>query len=204
MFLRFNRPLRALITFVQFINSRHYCFFRRFGFANPDALAAGETGTACRGEEHDVTLVWSITSGKRLILADGQEVHYSSSRAATVEFSWTMRGNHVLKVKAFASPPMSANPGFRQYDFSVDGQSFFSFPKVFRLGLAANDRGASPQGAVRLADRGRNYASSGNSMRSAGGGVNVKHVEAPSNRDEVCSLFSLLACFFARIFLIGL
>ena len=112
---------------------------RRFGFANQEALDAGCTGTDCRGEEHDVTIVWSVTSGKRLVLTDGKEVHYSSSRNNIFDYSWTMRGNHVLKVVAHAQPPMSAQPGFRQYDFFVDGQSFFTFPKVFRLGLAPND-----------------------------------------------------------------
>lgn len=117
-----------------------YLFFfiitnRRFGFTNQDALAAGGTGTECRGEEHDITLIWSITSGKRLILADGQEVHYSNSRSHVFDFSWTMRGNHVLKVTAHANAPINAHPNFRQYDFFVDGMSFFSMPKVYRLGL---------------------------------------------------------------------
>ena len=161
---------------------------RRFGFANPEALANGETGTACRGEEHDVTIVWSITSGKRLVLADGQEVHYSNSRNNVFDFSWTMRGNHVLKVVAHASPPISATPGFRQYDFFVDGQSFFSFPKVFRLGLAPNDPRAmaSPHTPPSLADRGRNYnqgARAGNSVRSTGS-ANIANIEAPHNPDE--------------------
>jgi len=111
----------------------------RFGFANLDALAAGQTGTECRGEEHDVTIIWSVTSGKRLVLADGKEVHNAKNRNNVFEFSWTMKGNHVLKVVAHAQPPMTAVPGFRQYDFFVDGQSFFTFPKVFRLGLAPND-----------------------------------------------------------------
>jgi len=111
----------------------------RFGLANLDALKAGQTGTDCRGEEHDVTIVWSVTSGKRLILADGKEVHNSKNRNGVFEFSWTMKGNHVLKVVAHAQPPMTAVPGFRQYDFFVDGQSFFIFPKVFRLGLAPTD-----------------------------------------------------------------
>jgi len=111
----------------------------RFGFANMDALAAGQTGTDCRGEEHDVTIVWSITSGKKVVLADGKEVHHSKSRNNVFDFSWTIKGNHVLKVVAHAQPPMTAMPGFRQYDFFVDGQSFFTFPKVFRLGLAPND-----------------------------------------------------------------
>lgn len=107
----------------------------RFGFSNQEALGLGETGTACRGEEHDVTLIWSVTSGKRLIFSDGQELHYSTNRTGVFEYSWTMRGNHVVKVIAHAAPPMSGNPGFRQYDLFVDGLSFFNFPKVFELGV---------------------------------------------------------------------
>lgn len=72
------------------------------------------------------------------MLADGQEVHYSNSRTGTFEFSWTMRGNHVLKVLCHATPQVTqvtGNNGFRQYDLSVDGQSFFSMPKVYELGI---------------------------------------------------------------------
>lgn len=157
----------------------------RFGFANPQALANGETGTACRGEEHDVTIVWSVTSGKRVVLADGKEVHYSNSRNNLFEYSWTMKGNHVLKLLAHASPPMSPTPGFRQYDFFVDGQSFFSFPKVFRLGLAPNDpRGSrSPGGGPPQAERGRNYNVGTTSVRSTGS-ANIAAIEAPHNPDE--------------------
>jgi hypothetical protein len=155
------------------------CFLRRFGFANSEALASGETGTACRGEEHDVTLVWSIASGKRLILVDGHEVHYSSSRNAIFDFSWTMRGNHVLKMVAHVSPPLSPTPGFRQYDFFIDGQSFFTFPKVFRLGLAPGQAPASPSGAS------TSYAGMAptSARRSASG--EIVSMEAPHNPDEV-------------------
>lgn len=150
-------------------------------------MANGETGTACRGEEHDITLVWSITSGKRLILADGQEVHYSSSRSGIFDFSWTMRGNHVLKIVAHASPPLSPTPGWRQYDFFVDGQSFFTFPKVFRLGLTANDpraySGAHAGGnAASMAESSRRYSQS--SLRSAGSGPGLVSIEAPTNPEE--------------------
>jgi len=107
----------------------------RFGFPNSAALDAGETGIACRGEEHDVTIVWSIASGKRMILADGHEVHYSTNRGGEIDFSWTMKGNHILKVTAHAAPPLTATPGFRQYDLHIDGQSFFTMPKVFELGI---------------------------------------------------------------------
>jgi len=182
-----SEPISLLVLVVLL----YFCYsflLRRFGFANPEALANGQTGTACRGEEHDVTLVWSITSGKRLVLADGQEVHYSSSRSPIFDFSWTMRGNHVLKIVAHASPPLSPTPGFRQYDFYVDGQSFFTFPKVYRLGLSPNDPRAaagSPTGggATRMAERGQRYNSYTASQRS--GDTGIASLEAPHNPDEV-------------------
>jgi len=107
----------------------------RFGYANPEALVDGRNGTDCRGDEHDVTVVWSITSGKRQISMDGREVHYSTNRAGVLEFNWQTKGNHVIKVTGHAAPPMTAQPGFRQYDLSIDGQSFFTMPKVFQLGI---------------------------------------------------------------------
>lgn len=82
-----------------------------------------------------MTIVWSIASGKRLVLADGQEVHYSMTRGTKLEFSWTMRGNHVLKVVAHATSQVSSTPGWRQYDLFIDGQSFFGMPKVYELGI---------------------------------------------------------------------
>ena len=166
---------------------------RRFGFANPEALAAGQTGTDCRGEEHDITFVWSLTSGKRLVLADGQEVHYSNSRNGVFDFSWTMKGNNVLKVVAHASPPMSPTPGFRQYDFFVNGQSFFTFPKVFRLGLSTGDpRGAaSPMNAARMAESNRRASGAPPPRRVLSG--DIVTLEAPGNPDEVwaCKTFCL-------------
>ena len=118
-------------------------------------------------------------------------MHYSSSRNNVFDFSWTMRGNHVLKVVAHASPPLSAQPGFRQYDFFVDGQSFFTFPKVFRLGLAPNDPRAagSPRSPPNMADRSRSYnggaayGGATSSVRSSGSN-NIAAIEAPHNPDE--------------------
>ena len=186
-----NRPLYAIdFTAVacgkRIANTKRRVRWR-FGFANPDALAAGETGTACRGEEHDVTLVWSVTSGKRLILADGQEVHYSNSRSAVIDFSWTMRGNHVLKVVAHATAPMTAEPGFRQYDFFVDGRSFFSFPKVYRLGLTGS-KTMSPD------SRSRSGMAESSGRRRQGGSGNLAQIEAPHNPDEVSLILCIVLC----------
>ena len=86
-----------------------------------------------------------------------------------------------MKILAHASPPMQVNPGFRQYDFFVDGQSFFSFPKVFRLGLAPGDpRGQGSPTSYALANSSRGGM---NSIRSTGS-ANIASIEAPHNPDE--------------------
>jgi len=116
---------------------------RRFGFPNKEALDAKQTGQACRGEEHEVVIVWSITSGKRQIVMDGKEVYFQSSRTGILDHSWTSRGNHVYKVVCYATPPVQAYPGFRQYDLLIDGQSFFTMPKVYELGLRGGGAAAA-------------------------------------------------------------
>jgi len=104
-------------------------------------------------------------------------------------------------VVAHASPPLSPTPGFRQYDFFVNGQSFFTFPKVFRLGLTAGDpRGASsPVSPARMAESSRR-SGQGPPRRITSG--DIGNIEAPGNTDEVglyyyysygaCVLFGLL------------
>lgn len=113
----------------------------RFGFPNLKALEEGRTGTECRGEEHEIVIVWSVTSGKRQIIMDGREIHFSSNRVGVIDFSWNAKGNHVFKTICHATPPLSPQPGFRQYDLFIDGQTFFRMPKVFELGV----RGVSAQ-----------------------------------------------------------
>jgi hypothetical protein len=108
---------------------------RRFGFPNLKALEDGLAGTECRGEEHEVVIVWSITSGKRQIIMDGREIHFSANRTGMIDFSWNAKGNHVFKTICHATPPLSPQPGFRQYDLFIDGQSFFRMPKLYELGV---------------------------------------------------------------------
>lgn len=80
----------------------------------------------------------------------------------------------MLKVIAHATAPMSADPGFRQYDFFVDGRSFFTFPKVYRLGLSGS-RTVSPRAAPSS-----NMAESSGRRKSS----SIAAVETPHNRDE--------------------
>ena len=61
-------------------------------------------GASCRGREHEVTVIWSITSGKRLVYHDSKEVHFSvvpMGRRGNSKFqcSWSSR-DHIFKVRS--------------------------------------------------------------------------------------------------------
>ena len=99
---------------------RRICW--KFGFSNSEATEQGFSGNDCRGEEHEVVFVWSLTSGKKFVLADGHEVHWSKSNAkknipfssssdnkfeCTWESHTMMAGKkHELTVIAYASSPL--------------------------------------------------------------------------------------------------
>lgn len=107
----------------------------KWGVANEDAMEAGKVGVDCRGYEHEVTLVWSIASGKRTITEDGKTLHSSQGRRGEAKFhhSWVGFNNHVFMVIAHASLPLKANPKFRQFELFIDGQGLQSFPRIFEL-----------------------------------------------------------------------
>lgn len=159
----------------------------RFGWANAAALAAGRVGAECRGEETDVTLIWSINSAKLLILHDAAEVYYSDRQAQVVDFSWkTKDGAHQLRIYANAVvPKIGKKPGFRQYQIWVDGRSFFDFPRVHSLGLEKGQfDGLSPEhkkispmlrdpgrGSIRLAKENKGVARAPTGSTPHGWGV---------------------------------
>jgi len=143
-----------------FCTKRRICW--KFGFPNRDAIDKGLSGNECRGEEHEVVFVWSLTSGKKFVLADGHEVHWSKNKSPfssdKFECKWEMTGGHILTVVAYSSCPLlfekkrynnsnSSNKdvgsnnnrnSFRQFDLSIDGISFSKMQKMFQLGLTKN------------------------------------------------------------------
>ena len=52
----------------------------QFGFSSAEAIASGEIEAACRGEEHEVVLIWSHVSGKRELFMDGKVREHISLR----------------------------------------------------------------------------------------------------------------------------
>lgn len=131
---------------------RRICW--KFGFSNHDAVQRGLSGSDCRGEEHEVVFVWSLTSGKKFVLADGHEVHWSKQSLLSEKFdgswqcSWKahMAGaNRELKVVVHASSSLFerkknktssvADSSFRKFDLLIDGVSFSDMKQMFELGL---------------------------------------------------------------------
>lgn len=120
----------------------------RFGFSDPEAITSGRKGADCRGAEHEVVILWSLTSGKQVVLVDGKEVHFATARVTDkLQKSWTMKGGHQMQVVAHAATPIFNNtPGFRQFDLLIDGLSFWDMPKMYELGTTRG-AGAAPQSA---------------------------------------------------------
>lgn len=114
----------------------------RFGFSNAQAIVEGHTGNECRGEEHEVYFVWSLTSGKRQLFMDDQEIHYSKGGRTETSFetSWSITGGHIMKIKVYAAPPLRPTPGFRQFELTLDGCSYFDMPKIYELGTKRSNR----------------------------------------------------------------
>jgi hypothetical protein len=110
----------------------------KFGFVNEDAIANGLTGAECRGDEHEIVVGFSLSTGKRAIAYDRKEVYYTEGRSmqeGKFEHSWTIEGGHNVRISAHFSQPY----GKRQYDMFIDGASFFSMPHIYELGSGLAD-----------------------------------------------------------------
>ena len=136
-------PYQVDYTHVE--SGKHFQFSKRrirfiFGFASETALKNGQRGAFCRGDEHEVVLVWSCNSGKQLLICDGKEIVRRVDRGSN-KFEYTFYlGDHVVIFVGHASimPNLIMNPS-KQFDLKVDGRSFFSMLKIYELGLSPLD-----------------------------------------------------------------
>lgn len=107
----------------------------QFGFSSAKAIASGETEANCRGEEHEVVLIWSHVSGKRELFMDGKPIHASKAARGNTKFQYTWGiGTHVLKILANGTPYTGENSHLKQFDLYLDGISFFRFFRIYQLG----------------------------------------------------------------------
>lgn len=113
-----------------------HSFIRRFGFTNLRQLSSFTDGTKdgrdCRGEEHEIELIWSVKSGKTRVFWNGMNIsHYFREEHLfeEVNFSWESRSGERFQIIARAKP-CEDHP---QYDLLIDGSSFFSLPRPSQL-----------------------------------------------------------------------
>lgn len=116
----------------------------KFGYTNLDALSDGKTGQECRGSEHEVSITWSLSSGKQAIAFDQHEVYFDVGGSSQTKIShrWKDHLGHILEVKVHAanmSSKSNPDPDWKQYDLIVDGVSFFRMPKIFQIGVVARE-----------------------------------------------------------------
>ena len=128
-----------------------------FGIENEEATNHGANGSDCRGQEHDVTLIWSITSGKRIVQFDGNQVHFSRGKRTEGKFRFAWKWNDLnLEIIAHAAPPIRAQAGFVLDDLTINGESFFQLTRIYEIGrsimadasvsaIEANTRTSTPE-----------------------------------------------------------
>jgi hypothetical protein len=102
-------------------------------------LMAGETGTPAVAKSTISRLFGSITSGKRLILADGQEVHYSSSRNSILTLVGLCEATTFSRL--WTRSPLSLQRLIPPVRFLYRWSKLFHLPKVFRLVCYRTTRG---------------------------------------------------------------
>ena len=110
---------------------------RRWGIASKSALESGRKGAECRGEEHEIVLVWSVTSGKKIILMDGNTIYSSTGKRTESKFVWFSSDCDICII-AYAAPPIMPKPDWKQFEFLLRGKSFDLLPQIFQLGITSS------------------------------------------------------------------
>jgi hypothetical protein len=166
-----------------------------FGFSHLPAVQQGLSGTDCRGEEHEVVLVMSLTSGKQRVLADGTEVHFARAPVTDkMECTWKMNSGHEIKVIAHPAPFLKQQPGFRQFDLQIDGQSYWDMPKVFQLGKG-NKRSAAAGGRTRALSQKDLLPTSNASLPALEAPMPPRRVQSMPKMDHIADLIGLSTPF---------
>lgn len=103
-------------------------------------LASPSRKTELNGvvEEHEITIVWSVFSGKLVISINGREVQFVCGKPMESKFesSWDYRG-HLMKVTADLSLKLLHDDDSFQFDLFVNGLSFWKMQHIYELDAAA-------------------------------------------------------------------
>ena len=124
----------------------------KFGFADKAAIQAGQMGPQCRGSEHEIIFIWSLASGKRQILCDNKDVHFSATgqNGWTYDKAWqhvfTLRDsrNQSYRVLFLSQPAAKDIPNHHPFDIKIGGLSYFQFNPIYQLGTPQMVVGQAP------------------------------------------------------------
>ena len=130
--------------------------------SNLAAIRSGKTGKDCRGEEHEVELLWSIKSGKTRVLWNKQNISNlfrEGHRSGMVDLAWKTNSDHTIQIVAHST----TLPGVEhQYDLVVDGRSFFDLSTLADVGKGlVRDDGVGQSSEASLGSRGSALSSLG-------------------------------------------
>lgn len=158
----------------------------KFGYSNQEALNEGKTGQDCRGSEHEITIIWSLSSGKQAIAYDQKEVYFDVGDTTQSKVSHTFKDQrgHTIQVKAHAanmSTKSVPDPHWQQYDILINGVSFFRMPKIFEIGVVPKVD-TNDDASFKLAPKFAEYSSSNEGI--------LPPEEQPNEPPEVADLLS--------------
>lgn len=167
-----------------------------------------KTGVECRGREHEISVTWSLLSGKAVLWVDNKVVHshdpppdnlcnpFSASFFQSFDLpDERFNGSHRIDIRCYARTPMGAknmpvddNGGvFRQYDLTVDGLSYFAMPAMFELGTPRMWNKVSRWGAMRRMSSENTHGNAyngGNMNRSQSYDDDINRFRRMNPRDE--------------------
>eukprot|EP00804_Cyclotella_cryptica_P006497 CCRYP_012785-RB/>CCRYP_012785-RB protein AED:0.04 eAED:0.04 QI:155/1/1/1/1/1/3/119/577 len=192
-------PIPYQVDFTEENKGRHLDSTKRkicwkFGFAHPPAIfphlfdenenyvgyregvlgGEAKVGVDCRGREHEITLLWSLVSGKAHLYVDNKEIYRHDPPSDEILNPFTAQfhkgfnlpnskynGHHRIDIRCYSRIPLGAknmvvdNVGgkFHQYDLTVDGLSYFSMPAMYELGTEKMWRKVEKWGMFRMESR---------------------------------------------------
>jgi len=162
----------------------------KFGIANPPAIANGDSGSNCRGSEHEIIFIWSLNSGKRQIMSDGKDIHFSETGSNGWTADQVFQHHFEIRVAGLSGPirahliTQPANkdvPHIKPFDLRLNGVSYFAMPHIFQLG--------TPQMVVRPV-KGKGKMSRGEQQHN-GGRQNRRHEDdsqlSPNERQAIAA-----------------
>jgi hypothetical protein len=101
----------------------------RFGLATPFEGSANI-------EEHEITLIWSMISGKRFVLLDGKQRHFSQGMMGMMEKfhrKWNWNGLKIEIIAHASRPIRRVDHRWVQYDMKINDTSFRFLPAMDRV-----------------------------------------------------------------------